>query len=187
MKQLTEPYAALPASMLTALGIDREAFGALSRTRHWADTLTGSTARDHAALLGTARNIASSSGTNLAADSFAKATAGFTAKCRARGWGTRQPLCRARCHEHQDVAVAGAIDVLGPGAGGSQAAYAALLGGYSSVDMLDRAYWRDPRERARYYRDQDVDDGLIDADNAATVAVLIDSGVVEDNLTARAR
>jgi hypothetical protein len=184
IKQLTEPYAALPASMLTALGIDREALGALSRTRHWADTLTGSTARDYAALLGTGEKYRKQfEALNLAADSFAKATAGFTASAALTDGALGSRFDGLAVTSTKMSLFAGAIDVLGPGAGGSQAAYAALLGGYSSVDMLDRAYWRDPRERARYYRDQHVDDGLIDADNAATVAVLIDSGVVEGQLT----
>ncbi|MEA3052883.1 MAG: hypothetical protein QOG72_1786 [Sphingomonadales bacterium] len=184
MKQLTEPNAALPASVRTALGIDREALGALSRTRHWADALTGSTARDYAALLGTGEKYRKQfEALNLAADSIAKATAGFAASAALTDAALGSRFAGLDVTRTKMSLFAGAIDVLGPGAGGSQAAYAALLGGYSSTDMLDRAYWRDPRERARYYRDQDVDDGLMDADNAATVAVLIDSGVVEGRRT----
>lgn len=184
MKQLNEPFAALPKSVQTALNIERGAMGALSRTRHWTDALTGTNARDYAALLGTGNKYRKQfEALNLAADSIAKATAGFSAGAslvngplghRPAGLdvtGTKMSL------------FAGAIDVLGPGAGGSKAAYAALLGGYATPTMLEQSYWRDPRERARYYRDQDVDDGLIEADNAATVAVLVDSGVVEGRRT----
>jgi hypothetical protein len=184
VKQLTKPYGTLPASVRAALGIDREAFGAFSRTRHWADTLTGSTARDYAALLGTGDKFRKQfEALNFAADSIAKATAGFTATAPLADAALGGRFAGLDVTSTKMSLFAGAIDVLGPRAGGSQAAYAALLGGYSSTELLDLPYWRDPRERARYYRDQDVDDGLIDADNAATVAVLIDSGVVEGQRT----
>ncbi|MER9751661.1 hypothetical protein [Mesorhizobium sp. M0140] len=184
MKQLTEPYGALPASVRAALGIGREALSAMSRARHWADTLTVSTARDYAALLGTGEKYRKQfEALNLAADSIAEVTAGFTAIAALADAALGSRFAGLDVTSTKMSLFAGAIDVLGPGAGGAQAAYAALLGGYSSTDMLDRPYWRDPRERARYYRDQDVDDGLIEADNAATVAVLIDSGVVEGRRT----
>ncbi len=184
MKQQTKPYATLAASLQTALGIDRQALGALSRTRHWADRLSGSTARDYAALVGTGEKYRKQfDALNLAADSIAKATASFSGSGALADAALGSRFAGLDVTSTKMSLFAGAIDVLGPGAGGSQAAYAALLGGYSSTQMLDRAYWRDPRERARYYRDQDVDDGLIDGDNAATVAVLIDSGVVEGRRT----
>lgn len=184
MKQLTEPYAALPKSVRLALDIDREALGALSRTRHWADTLAGSSVREYAALLGTdKKHHKQFEALNLAADSIAMATAGFSAHAALAEAVIGRGLADLSITGTKMSLFAGAVDVLGPGASSSQAAYAALLGGYSSTEMLDRAYWRDPRERARYYRDHEVDDGLIDADNAATVAVLIDSGVVEGRRT----
>lgn len=184
MDHLAEPYAAFPTSVLTALGINREALGALSRTRHWADTLTESTARDYAALLDTGDQYRRQfEAMNLAADSIAKATVGFASAAALSDSAFGSRLAGLDITSIKMSLFAGAIDVLGPAAGGSRAAYAALLGGYSSTDMLDRAYWRDPGERARYYRDQDVDEGLIDADNTSTVAVLIDSGVVEGRFT----
>jgi hypothetical protein len=185
MKKLTEPYAGLSAGMRAALDIDRAALGALSRSQHWADALTGTSARDYAALLGTGDKYRKQfEALNLAAGSIVEATAGLKASgafSEAAGLGRR--FAGIDTTTTKMSLFAGAIDVLGPGAGGSQAAYAALLGGYSTPAMLDRPYWRDPRERARYYRDQDVDDGLIDADNAATVQVLIESGVVEGRRT----
>lgn len=184
IKRLTEPYAELPASVRTALSINREEFGALSRARHWAHTLSGSAATDYAALLGTGKNYRDQlDALNLAADSIVRATAGFTASAALTSAALGSSFAGLDVTSTKMSLFAGAIDVLGPGSDGSQAAYAALLGSYSSPEMLDRAYWRDPRERARYYRDQDVDDGLIDADNTATVAVLIDSGVVEGRRT----
>lgn len=184
MKQLTDPYARLPATLRTALEIDREAFGAWSRTHHWADALSGSTVRDHAALLGTGEKYRKElEALNLAADSISKATAGFMTGAKVADAVLSSRFAWLDVTSAKMSLFASAIDVLGPSAGGSQAAYAALLGGYSSTEMRDRAYWRDPRERARYYRDQEVDEGLIDADNTATVAVLIDSGVVEGRRT----
>lgn len=185
MKKMTESYVGLSASMRAALDIDRTALGALSRSQHWADALTGTSARDYAALLGSGDKYRKQfEALNLAAGSIAEATAGFKASgafAEAAGLGRR--FAGIDITTTKMSLFAGAIDVLGPGAGGSQAAYTALLGGYSTPAMLDRPYWRDPRERARYYRDQDVDDGLIDADNAATVQVLIESGVVEGRRT----
>jgi hypothetical protein len=185
MKKMTESYAGLSASMRAALDIDRTALGALSRSQHWADALTGKSARDYATLLGTGDKYRKQfAALNLAAGSIAEATAGFKASgafAEAAGLGRR--FAGIDITTTKMSLFAGAIDVLGPSAGGSQAAYTALLGGYSTPAMLDRPYWRDPRERARYYRDQDVDDGLIDADNAATVQVLIESGVVEGRRT----
>lgn len=184
-KKLTEPYAGLSASTRAALDIDRTALGALSRSRHWAGALTGTSARDYGALLGTGDKYRKQfEALNLAAGSIVEATARLKpsgAFAEAAGPGRR--FAGIDITTTKMSLFAGAIDVLGPGAGGSHAAYAALLGSYSTPAMLDRPYWRDPRERARYYRDQDVDDGLIDADNAATVQVLIESGVVEGRRT----
>ncbi|MFM6831476.1 MAG: Swt1 family HEPN domain-containing protein [Novosphingobium sp.] len=184
MKKMTAPYAGLSTSMRAALDIDRTALGALSRSQHWADALTGKSARDYAALLGTGDKYRKQfEALNLAARSIAEATAGLNASVAFAEAALRWPIAGIDITTTKMSLFAGAIDVLGPGAGGSQAAYTALLGGYSTPAMLDRPYWRDPRERARYYRDQDVDDGLIDADNAATVQVLIESGVVEGRRT----
>lgn len=185
MKKMVDPYAGLSSSMRAVLDIDRTALGALSRSQHWADALSGKSAQDYAALLGTGdRYRQQFEALSLAARSICEATAGFTASgAFAEAVGLGRQLAGMDITTTKMSLFAGAIDVLGPGAGGSQVAYTALLGGYSTPAMLDRPYWRDPRERVRYYRDQDVDDGLIDADNAATVQVLIESGVVEGRRT----
>lgn len=184
MAKLTEPYAGLSASMRAALDIDRTALGALSRSQHWADALNGTSARDYAALLGIGDKYRKQlEALHLAAGSIAEATTGLRASGAIAKAALGAKFAGIDITTAKMSLFAGAIDVLGPGAGGSQAAYTALLGGYSTPAMLDRPYWRDPRERARYYRDQDVDHGLIDADNAATVEVLIESGVVEGRRT----
>nr|MCU0733687.1 hypothetical protein [Hyphomonas sp.] len=185
LKKLAEPYAELPASMRTALDIDRSALGTLARSQHWADALTSISGGDYAAVPGIGERYRKQfEALNLAAESIAEVTAGLKASgaFAEAAWLGR----RSAGFDITTIKMslfAGAIDVLGPGAGCSQAAYAALLGGYSTPAMLDRPYWRDPRERARFYRDQDVDDGLIDADNAEIVQVLIESGVVEGRRT----
>lgn len=185
IRRINKPYAALTARQEALLGINHDTVGALARTRHWADALTGSTSRDYAAILGTGdRYRKEFEALNLAAGSIASATQGFGGNSLATIAALRSAELGALTATATKMSLfAGSLDVLGPGAGGNHAAYTALLGSYTTPAMLDRPYWRDPRERARYYRDQDVDEGLIDADNAATVAVLIDSGVVEGKRT----
>ncbi|MBB2961928.1 Swt1 family HEPN domain-containing protein [Methylobacterium sp. R2-1] len=185
MRRLTEPCSALTASQTAMLGIDRDAASALARTQRWADALIKSPTRDYAELLGIGvRCNENFTALHLAAGRIAAATAGLDASSyAARSVALGGDLAGMGATATKMSLFSASLDVLGPGAGSSQAAYAALLGSYETSAMLARPYWRDPRERARYYRDQDVDEGLIDADNATTVAVLIDSGVVEGRRT----
>ena len=76
---------------------------------------------------------------------------------------------------------AGALDVLGPGVA-TTAAFESLLGGWRSRNDLPVEFWRRPEQRARFYREADVDAGLIDADNAELVEMLIETGVVDGNI-----
>lgn len=80
-------------------------------------------------------------------------------------------------------AFAGALDTFGPRASLGQAAFDALLGTWHTRPDLPPAFWRDRPTRERFYRDADVDPGLVDADSAAVVEVLVDSGVVEGKRT----
>ncbi|APH56872.1 Hypothetical protein GbCGDNIH6_8222 [Granulibacter bethesdensis] len=80
-------------------------------------------------------------------------------------------------------AFAGALDTFGPRASLGQAAFDALLGTWHTHPDLPAAFWRDRPTRERLYRDADVDPGLVDADSAAVVEVLVDSGVVEGKRT----
>ncbi len=177
--------ATITARQTAMLGINPETAGAFARTRHWADKLSGVSAQDYAKLLGTHdRYTKQFEALNLAAGSITTATAGLGgSKLAGRIAVLNGNLAGLGATAAKMSLFAGSLDVLGPGTGGNHAAYKALLGSYATPAMLDRAYWRDPRERERYYRDQEVDDGLIDADNAATVAVLIESGVVEGKRT----
>ena len=76
---------------------------------------------------------------------------------------------------------AGALDVVGPGVA-TNAAFEALLGGWHSRNDLPAEFWRRPEQRTRFYREADVDAGLIDADNAELVEMLIETGVVDGDV-----
>lgn len=75
-------------------------------------------------------------------------------------------------------AFAGAIDTVGPLSLAANATFEALLGTWRTRPDLPDEFWRRPSVRDRFYREADVDQGLIDADNAEVVEVLIESGVV---------
>lgn len=163
-----------------ALGIDRGTAGAFARSEHWASRIGGHT--DYlSALLG--RDPAQQAQINalkLAAAGITTASTDLRRKGLAGGIDIEAALGLTTT---KMSVFAGAIDVLGPSASASRTAYDALLGSYSSANFVETRFWRDPRERVQIYRDQGVDEGLIDADNAATIAVLIESGVVEGGRT----
>tara|TARA_R110000787_G_scaffold8670_1_gene29675 strand:+ start:10231 stop:11109 length:879 start_codon:yes stop_codon:yes gene_type:complete len=124
MKKLTEPYTGLSASMRAALDINRTALGALSRSQHWADALTGTNARDYAALLGIGDKYRKQfEALHLAAGSIAEATAGLRASGAIAEAALGAKFAGIDITTTKMSLFAGAIDVLGPGAGGSQAAY----------------------------------------------------------------
>lgn len=185
VRKLTETNVAFSAKQAAMLGIDLQTVGAFARTRHWTDKLSGLSGRDYARFLGAGDQYARQfEALNLAAGSITAAAAGLgSSSFASRVAILSENLAGLGATATKMSLFAGSLDVLGPGTDANHAAYKALLGGYTTPAMLDRAYWRDPRERARYYRDQDVDDGLIDADNAVTVAVLVESGVVEGKRT----
>lgn len=79
---------------------------------------------------------------------------------------------------HKLSLFAGALDIVGPGPA-STAAFEALLGEWRTTTDLPESFWRHPEQRLRRYRDADVDAGLIDADNAELVEMLVETGVVE--------
>lgn len=76
-------------------------------------------------------------------------------------------------------ALGGALDMMGPNTAVGNAAFGALLGSWSTREDLPAAFWRDRGTRSRMYHDADVDEGLIEADGADVVEVLVESGVVE--------
>ncbi len=76
-------------------------------------------------------------------------------------------------------ALGGALDMMGPKTAVGNAAFAALLGSWSTHADLPPAFWRDRATRTRMYHDAEVDEGLIEADGADVVEVLVESGVVE--------
>lgn len=76
---------------------------------------------------------------------------------------------------------AGGLEVLGPRASTTLAAYEALMGGWRTRSDLPASFWRDREARRRAYREADVDPGLVETEAPALVEVLIDSGVVEQD------
>lgn len=81
-------------------------------------------------------------------------------------------------------AFAGSLDLFGPRASAGQAAFDSLLGTWQMRPDLPASFFRDPYTRARYYREAEVDEGLIDAENAEVIDVLVESGVVAGERTA---
>jgi hypothetical protein len=182
LRMLTESDGGVLRGVRAPLGLNGKELGALSRTQHWADVLARGTVPDYAGLLGTGNRYRDQFGAlNLAANNITNAMAGIGESAGISA--TLRRLAGLETTATKMSLFAGAIDILGPGAGASQAAYQGLMGNYSSTEMLERRYWHNPLERERYYRDQQVDDGLIDGNNAATVETLIESGVVEGRLT----
>lgn len=182
LRMLTEAESGVLKGFRAPLDLFGKELGALSRAQHWAAVLTRGAGPDYAGLLGTGDKYRDQFGAlNLAANGIAKAIAEIGGDI-----GISASLMRSVGLETTATKMslfAGAIDILGPAAGASQAAYQALMGNYSSTKMLERRYLRTPRERERYYRDLQVDDGLIDGNNAATIEALVESGVVEGQLT----
>lgn len=163
------------------LGLDLGGIGALTRSRQWAETLSGHSSHEIGALLGAS---------GIADDQFEQLRRAATSIMDAtRFVGADSLVGRASIGS---VAFAGleatslklslfasVTDIFGPDASGSAAAFTSLMGNYRSRLDFEPSFWRDPVKRARVYHDADVDDGLIDADNARTLEVLVGSGVVE--------
>lgn len=157
---------------------------ALSRSRHWAGALAGHSALEMTTLLGSTTTfhdqvgaLSRAAGNIMDATSFAAVGNLFS-----RATGAASALAALQNTSLKMSLFASAIDVLGPGASGSAAAFGSLLGNYRSRLDLQPSFWRDSAQRVRAYRESEVDDGLIDADNAATLELMIDSGVVEGRI-----
>lgn len=170
-----------------AMGLDLGGIGALTRSRHWAETLSSYSNREMAAVLGTG---------DIPRDQFDQLQKAATSILDATHFGrTDNFLGRASAGVTGLAGLestflklslfASATDVFGPDASGSTSAFTALMGGYRSRLDLEPSFWRDTEKRTRVYRDADVDGGLIDADNAMTLEILVESGVVEGRVGRR--
>lgn len=164
-----------------ALSLDLGGVGALARSRHWAHALSGYSTSEISKTLGAGSGIGIEVGRlQIAATGILGATelAGIRNLIEGARIGS---AFRAELNETtlKMSLFASATDVLGPNAAGSSAAFTSLMGSYRSRLDFKPSFWRDADERTRIYRDADVDGGLIDADNAMTLEVLIESGVVE--------
>ncbi|MDE2344655.1 MAG: hypothetical protein KGL63_14915 [Betaproteobacteria bacterium] len=175
-------FCGLSAARQAALGIDTGAIGALTRSHHWASAIGAISDKRIDVLLGTGLKATQLDGLRRAIGGINEVTAGLGLG-DARPGSLRAQLAGMEATSTKLSLFAGSIDVLGPGSSGGAAAYEALLGGYSTPDILVQRGMRDPRERARLYRDLNVDPGLIESDNASTVAVLVDSGLLEGERT----
>lgn len=184
VRKLNAPFdfPGLSAAKQSTLGIDIGSIGALTRSRQWASAIGAIPDSRIDALLGTSLKASQLDELRRAVGGIDAVTTGL-GLADARHGSLHAMLASMEATSSKLSLFAGSIDVLGPGSSSSVAAYDALLGGYSAHEMIARSGMHDRRERTRLYRDLDVDEGLIEGDNAATVAVLVESGVVEGERT----
>lgn len=153
---------------------------AARRSLLWADGVGGRTAADLAGILKAPAGFATSLGSLTSAASAAAAS-------RAVGLPSHTPNLDRLLERHRGLEgaalkmslFAGGLDVLGARNPASESASRALLGEWRTRPGLPSDFWRDRQVRARHYREADVDPGLVDADNATLIEVLVESGVVE--------
>lgn len=171
-----------PGSLaMTATEVARgHGFGLSLRAAHWATGLD----RYSAAAIGGAFGASDAIAKEVAALSrLASGMSGSTvAASFMTGGRTRRGGLEATSLKMSTFA--GALDVFGPGSAAGQSAYEALLGRWRTDADLPPAYWRDRATRSRMYREAEVDPGLVEAENAAVVDVLVEAGVVEGERTA---
>ncbi|MFC0104429.1 Swt1 family HEPN domain-containing protein [Sphingopyxis terrae] len=171
----------LASAQLKMLERDSALFGTFSRATRWSDAFIGQ-GSDYSAILG---------GGRTARDEFdaVRDVAGGLKAAHDHLFGEMPsgPIDRIPGITATKLSLfAGAIDVLGPASSSSQAALHAILGDYSAATApIHRSYWSRPDERARYYREHNVDEGLVDAETEATVTALVETGVVEGTLSRR--
>lgn len=172
----------LSRTEIATLGSYPAGLGAFNRTSHWANQFLGASPADFASIMkagaigskdfdtigGVARRIQEIS------ESFGSLT--LDAKLAS-------PLAAFGNTSAKLAIFAGATDVLGPASLVSRSAYEAIMGGFNSALLDDRALRRGPKDLARLYRDLAVDDGLIEASKGETVALLVESGVVEGEVS----
>jgi len=163
----------------TAAAIRQAELGAVTRAAHWATALQAHERASVAGLLGTSATI------DRQLDRITAAAAGIVDAGGLAAHAAREvELSGLRTATALKMsAFAGSLDLIGPRSAVGQAAFDALLGTWHTRSDLPVAFWRDPATRRQTYRDAEVDPGLIDADNAALVEVLVDSGLVEGTVT----
>jgi hypothetical protein len=74
---------------------------------------------------------------------------------------------------------AGSLATLGPESSLTGAAFTSLMGEWQTKSDLPSRFWRDASYRRDMYREADIDPWLIEAGQADTIALLVDSGFVE--------
>ncbi|WP_206240178.1 hypothetical protein [Novosphingobium terrae] len=82
--------------------------------------------------------------------------------------------------------LAGSLDVIGPHSAAGFAAAGTLLGEWTTRADLPERFWRRQSVRSDYYRDAQVDPGLIEARHTDVVEVMVESGLAEAAIGASA-
>lgn len=161
------------------LGLDSAGLSALGRSRHWANGLSSLSPKDMEAITGS--NALASKEINaigLAAKRITEMTSSFGSARKLQR--EIEPAIAGYGSTTAKLAMfAGATDILGPASLASRAAFDSVMGGYNSATLSDVDLRRSPAERARVYRDMDVDEGFVETNIGETLALLIEGGVVE--------
>lgn len=177
--ELSARLRAISANLQLATG----SLSAFSRSQHWAEAIIAARSPNLAAMLGAtsiaSRDIEAVSGVARRLKEISEAISGplrtqerFLANLRGYGDSAAKLAM-----------FAGATDVLGPGSPASRSAYAAIMGGFNSADLALRDFARTPSEMARLYRDLEVDEGLVVATRDETLGLLVESGVVDGEIS----
>jgi len=183
LTRLSDHSSALQAAQ-KALSFDLGGIGALARSHHWARALSQHSDIQIAKTFGTDLAVGIDMGRlQKAATDILDATQFSNIRNLIEGSKIETTLRAGLAETSLKMSLfASVTDAFGPNAAGSSAAFASLLGSYRSRLDYRPSFWRNAEERSRIYRETDVDDGLIDADTAATLEVLIESGAVEGRI-----
>jgi hypothetical protein len=161
------------------LGADISAIGALARSHRWADDLASHRVAEMTSVLGRSlraseeiEKLTSAAAGIVDANDLHRRLGGRVGDLIASGGPLERTALRMSLF-------AGALDVVGPRTITGEAAFDALLGRWRTRPDLPPAFWRSREARVEIYREADVDEGLIDADSATALEVLVETGVVE--------
>jgi len=162
------------------LAVERAQVDAITRAKQWAMGLEGRAPDAVSRILKSTRSIE---------DQLGHLTRTATGIVQAGDLASRATRSLAVGGIHDTTVLklatfAGSLDLLGPKSSAGQAALDSLLGTWRMRPDLPASFFRDPDTRVRVYREAEVDPGLIDADNAEVIEVLVESGAVSGERTA---
>lgn len=160
--------------------IEHDNAGAIARAAQWATALERPASHTLAGLLGASDGVAAQ------LEALSRAAVGIV---EAGGLSERiSRVASGAISETTALKVAtfaGSLDLFGPRSAAGHSAFESLLGNWQTTSDLPPAFFRDAEARGRRYREADVDEGLIDADNAQIIDVLVETGVVPGERTER--